>query len=129
MNSSVSFSAPSNGVWDAAYDIWDTNNADEIMLWFNERAAGPLGSRVTSVTVGGSSWTVYRGSNGHQVISLVRSGTENSGSVDVLAVLKWIESKGWFGNITLGAVQFGFEVTSTSGTQTFKLNSYSVSSS
>ena len=129
VNSSVSFSTPSNGVWDAAYDIWDTNYANEIMLWFNERVAGPLGSKVTTASVGGSTWNVYRGSNGHQVYSFVRTSGENSGSVDVLAVLKWIESKGWFGNITLGAVQFGFEVTSTSGTQTYKVNSYSVSSS
>jgi hypothetical protein len=36
--------------------------------------------------------------------------------VDILAVLKWIESKGWYGDVTLSTVQFGWEITSTNNT-------------
>jgi hypothetical protein len=128
VTSSVNFSVPSSGVWDAAYDIWDNNHAYETMVWMNERGAGPLGSKVATASVGGSTWNVYNGSNGsNKVFSFVRTSGTDSGSVDILAVLKWVEAKGWFGNITLGQVQFGFEISGTSGTQTFKVNSYSVS--
>jgi hypothetical protein len=130
VTSSFNFSTPSDGVWNAAYDIWDTNFAFETMLWMNERVASPLGTRQTTATVGGSTWNVYSGSNGsNKVFSFVRTSTTNAGSVDVLAVLKWIESKGWFGNITLGQVQFGFEISATNGSETYTVHSYSVSNS
>jgi hypothetical protein len=91
-------------------------------------AVGPLGSYQTTVTVGGHTWKVYKGSNGsNQVFSFVRTSNTSSGTVDVLAVLKWIEARGWYGNETLGNVQFGYEITSASGGKTFTTNSYSVS--
>jgi hypothetical protein len=37
-------------------------------------------------------------------------------------------TKGYFGNVTLGNVQFGFEITSSSGGLNFTTNSFSVSS-
>jgi hypothetical protein len=61
------------------------------------------------------------------VFSFVRTGNTNSGTVDVLAVLNWIRARGWFGDVTLGEVQFGFEITSSSGGMDFASNSYSVS--
>jgi hypothetical protein len=99
------------------------------MLWMNKTGAvGPLGSYQTTASVGGHSWDVYRGSNGaNQVFSFVRRGNTSSGTVNVLAVLQWIRSRGWFGNVTLGNVQFGFEITSSSGGLNFMSNSYSVS--
>lgn len=91
-------------------------------------AVGPLGTRQTSVTAGGHSWDVYRGSNGaNQVFSFVRQGNTNAGSVDVRGVLNWIRTQGWFGDVTVGEVQFGFEITSSSGGLDFASNSYSVS--
>jgi len=33
----------------------------------------------------------------------------------------------WFGNVTLGSVQFGYEITSSPGGANFVTNSYSVS--
>src|SRR5262245_14135791 len=97
------------------------------MLWMNKTGAvGPLGTRQTSVTVGGHTWDVFKGSNGsNQVFSFVRHGNTSSATVDILAVLKWIQSRGWFGNVTLGQVQFGFEITSSSGGLNFVTNSYS----
>ncbi len=59
--------------------------------------------------------------------SFVRNGNTSSGSVDIRAVLNWIRSAGWFGNITVGNVQFGYEITSSSGGLNFTTNGYSVS--
>jgi len=129
VTSSFNVTDPGGGAYETAYDIWDSSNAYETMLWMNKTGAvGPLGSEVASVSVGGYSWHVYKGSNGsNQVFSFVNTGAATSGTVNILAVLKWIESQGWFGNITLGNVQFGWEITSSSGGENFQVNSYSVS--
>jgi len=129
VTSSFNVTNPSGGAYETAYDIWDTGNAYETMLWMNKTGAvGPLGSEVSTVSVGGYRWNVYKGSNGsNQVFSFVNTGSTTSGTVNILAVLKWIESQGWFGNITLGNVQFGWEITSSSGGENFQVNSFSVS--
>jgi Glycosyl hydrolase family 12 len=129
VSSSFNVTVPGTGAYETAYDIWCANNAFEIMLWMNRTGAvGPLGSRQTSATVGGHTWDVFRGSNGsNQVFSFVRQGNVTASSVDILAVLRWLQARGWFGNVTLGQVQFGFEITSSSGGLNFVTNSYSAS--
>jgi hypothetical protein len=129
--SSFNVGVPGSGAYATAYDIWCDNNAYEIMLWMNKTGAvGPLGSKQTTASVGGHTWDVYKGSNGsNQVFSFVRTSNTNAGSVDVKAVLNWIKARSWFGDVTLGEVQFGFEITSSSGGLNFTTNSYSVSAS
>ncbi|MGR6974987.1 GH12 family glycosyl hydrolase domain-containing protein [Streptomyces cynarae] len=132
VTSSFNVSVPSSGAYETTYDIWDTNNKYEIMLWMNKTGAvGPLGSRQGTATVGGSTWTVYKGSNGsNAVFSFIRTSNTSSGTVDVLAVMNWIKnSKHWLGDIVLGNVQFGYEITSAAGGKNFTTNSFSVSSS
>ena len=115
--SSFNVTVPSGGAYTSAYDIWCNNNSYEIMLWMNKQGAvGPIGTLQTTATVGGHSWSVYRGSNGsNAVFSFIRSGNTNAGTVDVKAILTWIQGRGWFGNVTLSRVQFGYEITSSSG--------------
>jgi hypothetical protein len=127
VRSTFNVSVPSSGAYETAYDIWASNNAFEIMLWMNKTGpVGPIGSRQTSVSAGGHSWDVYRGSNGsNQVFSFLKQGSTTAASVDILAVLNWLKSVGWFGDVTLGQVQFGFEITSSSGGLNFVTNSYS----
>ncbi|WP_340681903.1 hypothetical protein LCL61_24625 [Amycolatopsis coloradensis] len=131
LSSSFDVSRPGGGAYATAYDIWANNNAYEIMLWMNKQGAvGAIGSKETTVAVGGHTWDVYRGSNGaNAVFSFLRTSNTNAGSVDVLAVLNWIKNRGWYGDVTVGEVQFGFEITSSSGGMNFSSNSYSVSSS
>lgn len=132
VKSSFNVTVPSSGAYETAYDVWDSANAYEIMLWMNRTGAvGPLGTSQGNVTLGGHTWTVYKGSNGsNAVFSFVRTGNTGSGTVDILAILNWIKNtKGWFSNITLGNVQFGYEITSSSGGLNFTTNSYSVTSS
>ena len=129
VTSSFNVTVPGTGAYETAYDIWAGNNAFEIMLWMNKTGAvGPLGSRQTSVSVGGHTWDVFSGSNGaNQVFSFVRQGNTSAGSVDILAVLRWIQSRGWFGNVVLNQVQFGFEITSSSGGLNFVSNNTTIS--
>lgn len=129
LTSQFNVSVPSAGAYTSAYDIWANNHAYEIMLWMNKYGpVGPLGSYQTTVSVGGHTWQVYRGSNGsNEVFSFVRTSNTNSGTVDVRAVLNWIRARGWFGDVTVGDVQFGYEITSSSGGLDFRTNSFSVS--
>ena len=132
LKSSYNVTVPSSGSYNTSYDIWDRNHAYEIMLWVNKTGAvGPLGTWQGTVTLGGSTWTVYKGNNtANDVFSFVRSSNSTSGTVDVLPILKWIkDTKGWFGNVTIADFQFGFEITSSSGGLNFTTNSMSVSSS
>ena len=127
--SSFNVTVPTSGVaFESAYDIWSSDNAYEVMLWMNKYGAvGALGTLQTSVTVGGHSWNVYKGSNGsNAVFSFVRTGNTSSGTVDIRAIAQWIRAKGWWGDVTIGNVQFGFEITSSAGGKDFMSNSYSV---
>jgi hypothetical protein len=129
LSSSFNVSRPGSGAYETAYDIWADGSNYEIMLWMNKQGAvGPIGSLQTSATVGGHSWNVYKGSNGsNQVFSFLRTSNTNSGSVDIKAVMNWIKNRGWIGDATMNEVQFGFEITSSSGGLNFASNSYSVS--
>ncbi|MDQ0958833.1 hypothetical protein QFZ66_002711 [Streptomyces sp. B4I13] len=132
LTGSYNVTVPSAGSYNTSYDIWDTDYDYEVMLWVNKTGAvGPLGTSQGTVTLGGHTWAVYKGNNtANDVFSFVRTSNSTSGTVNILPILKWIkDTKGWFGNETIGDVQFGFEITSSSGGLDFRANSATVSSS
>ncbi|MBX9362472.1 hypothetical protein [Streptomyces sp. WAC04114] len=132
LTSGYNVSVPSSGAYNTSYDIWDTDHDYEIMLWVNKTGAvGPLGSSQGTVALGGHSWNVFKGTNGaNEVFSFIRTSNSSSGTVNILPILKWIkDTKKWMGNETIGDVQFGYEVTSSSGGLNFTTNNLTVSSS
>ncbi|MFC0624023.1 glycoside hydrolase family 12 protein [Kribbella deserti] len=130
LRSSFNVSRPNAGAYTAAYDIWADNHRYEVMIWMNKQGAvGPIGGRQTTVSVGGHTWDVHKGTNGsNEVFSFVRTSNTNAGSVDIKAVMNWIRNRGWFGDVVIGEVQFGFEITSSSGGLNFTSNSFSIDS-
>ena len=75
-------------------------------------AVGPLGATAASATVSGHTWDVHKGTNGaNEIYSFILKSGVNSGTIDVKAILDQIKTKGWFGDVTLGEVQFGFDTT------------------
>lgn len=119
ISTSVAMSYPSGGNWDAAYDIWfdptaRTNGQDtgaEIMVWLNHSGPPqPVGSKVASVTLNGSSWDVWEGNIGWNVISYVRTSGTGSISFPVStffndAVSRGYAQRSWY----LTSIQAGFE--------------------
>lgn len=107
------------GTFDAAYDIWldpnpntTSNNAMEIMIWFNRQGAiQPIGAVAGNVTLGGRSWQVWRGSNGsNNVISYVAPAPITSLSFSVLDFLNDVRTRGAITNSWyLTSIQAGFE--------------------
>jgi hypothetical protein len=148
LKSTIRATTPSGGAWESTFDIWCNNYAYEIMLWLNYTGTSTGGGNVkpiaasydasgnavptyTNQTIGGSTWNVYKGSNGsNMVYSFLRTTKTNNVTVDIKAILSWIKTKGWFGDVTVGVVQYGFEITSSYGTNgsglNFTCNSYSV---
>lgn len=129
VSSSFTVTDPSAGSYEAAYDIWTEDNANEIMIWTDVHNVGPLGSDVGTLSLDGRTYTVYKGTNGsNNVYSFVDSSRVTSGTFNILDILKWIQNtKGWMSNETLGKVQFGWEITTENPGQNFQVDSYSVS--
>jgi hypothetical protein len=136
LTSSFNVTVPVSGDYATAYDIWANNHAYEVMIWTNQAGAvGPIAEQydangavpnVRNLTVGGHTWNVYRGSNGaNAVFSFIRTNT-GSGTIDVLALLNWLRTNSWWGDVTIGEAQFGFEVTGTAGQSSFTVNSFSL---
>jgi hypothetical protein len=142
--SSFDVTVPSSGSWATAYNLWIKGNMPgrtQISLWMNQNGAMQPTSTVaggptpvpdqTSLRVGGHVWDVYFGNS----ITFVRTTDTNSGSLDILAILRWIIANyntgrgGIRDNWTLDQVQFGFDITSDASTQAFVTNSFSVTSS
>lgn len=138
LNSSYNVTVPAGGDYETAYDIWANNNAYEIMIWTNKQGAvGPIAETydangavpsAANVSVGGATWNIYRGSNGaNAVYSFVRTSNSNSGTLNVLAMLNWLRTNNWWGDVTLGQFQFGYEISGTAGQSSFTTNSYNLS--
>ena len=136
VTSSFNVSVPADGDYATTYDIWADNHAYEVMIWTNQHGAvGPIAEsydangavpNVRNLSVGGHTWNVYRGSNGaNAVFSFIRTNT-NSGTIDLLAVMNWLRTNNWWGNVTVGELQFGFEITGTAGQSNFTTNSFSL---
>ncbi len=129
LSSTFNVSVPTSGVaFTSTYDVWSSDNRYEIMLWVNKYGAvGPIGSFQTTATVGGHSWNVYRGTNGSiNVFSFLRTSNTSAGTIDIKAICNWIRSRGWFGDVIMGNVQFGYEITSSSGGRDFVTNNLTI---
>lgn len=142
--SNFDVTVPTSGTsMETCYDIWLDNYSYEIMLWMNEYGkVGPISDKYdalgnaipcyTLVSIGGDTWNIYKGNNGaNMVYTFVRAnGNINSGSADIKAIANWIKDvPKWYGDVVLGQVQFGYEITSSSNNgygYNFITNSFSV---
>lgn len=126
---------------EAAFDIWLNDWKNEVMIQHDMyNRGGPCGPVLATATFGGhggvpvQSWNLCQ--YGSEIIWQV-SGTgdrygEQSGSVDVLAMLEWLVNNGGYlpQGSTLTAIGYGFEICSTGGVdEKFELKSFSITAS
>ncbi len=122
----------STNAW-AAYDIWMGNGAEVMIQHDFSPHANPECPHVATATFGGSygvpvqAWGLCH--FGTELIwQLPANASEQSGSVDILAMLTWLEKHGYIPrNDTLGALGYGWEICSTGGVnENFQVSKFSI---
>jgi hypothetical protein len=128
-------SMPSVGDNEAAYDIWmgngaATDYAQEVMIWVDDHRTNPPPGRIVArPEFEHVRYAVWQdpsdGSTGFHTIYMVRHGNESSGTVNVLAMLKWLVSRHLTIATGLNQIDFGWEICSTDGhRQRFRMSAY-----
>jgi len=114
---------------EAMYDLWLNGLNKEVMFWVDDHGQTPSGSVVATTTFSGATWDLWQTGSGYW--AFVRQGNASSGTVDILAGLQFLESRGQLSATDkLWQVNFGWEICSTAGApETFTVSNYSVSSS
>jgi hypothetical protein len=114
ITSTFGVSIPALGEWDAGYDIWTNNWADELMIQndTHEHPEDPAPSGSVPVTIDGVQHNALQASSTFKV--LIMNNYVSSGSVNILHIFQWLESKGWMKTSdTLTAIGYGVEVSVT----------------
>jgi Glycosyl hydrolase family 12 len=130
VTSTFAQSSPNSGTFEDAYDIWlnglaGSGGADEVMIWTENHGQIPGGSPMASATFGGQPFTVWRGNN--NLVSFVADSNVTSGTLNLLPFFQWLINKGWeSANSTLLQVDYGVELVSTNGRETFSFSDFSV---
>jgi hypothetical protein len=122
---------PQVGIYNVAYDIWINGIASpgctEIMIWTENFHQAPGGRYVQDATFGGRNYKVYKTPN-NRYIALVAASPLDSGSIDLLEIIKWTIAKEWLpGKSTLGQICFGVETVSTDDAEAkFEVTAFSI---
>ena len=113
---------------EAMYDIWLNGLNKEVMFWVDDHGQTPSGSVVATTTFSGATWDLWQSGDGYW--AFFRRGNASSGTVDLLAGLRFLESRGDLTSTDkLWQVNFGWEICSTAGApETFTVSNYSVNS-
>ncbi len=122
----------------AAYDIWlgqgtstSATTPNEVMIQHDFANNGPC-TAVATATFGGSGGVPVQKWNlchyGTELIWKLTGGNEQSGSVDILAMLNWLVARGYLPkNSGLSLIGYGWEICSTGGqNETFQVSNFSV---
>ena len=123
---------PHVGIYEYAYDIWlngvASNGSTEVMIWNDNFHQVPSGSVQGSASFSGHGYQVWR--NG-SYIAFVADSNFTAGTVDLLAVFKWIMNRGWIPSTsTVGQIDYGVELVSTNGAPAaFSFSNFSISAS
>ena len=136
ITSTFSESYPSAGSWDAAYDMWTNNWSNETMVW-NQWAGSQAywftASGFQDVTIGGIEYHFCdNGANGNcsgpkgadngDELIFAMVNQETSGSVNILAIYNWEVTNGYAkASDAPTQLEYGVEVCSTSGQETFPM--------
>jgi hypothetical protein len=131
ITSSFSEAYPSAGGWDAAYDLWTDNWENETMVWNQWSGSNAFwpGQATTPLTIDGVGYTFL--ANGTNCSAANESTCEymffrdaqvTSGSVDLAAIFQWEVAHGYAKASDVPTqLQYGVEISSTSGSETFPM--------
>jgi hypothetical protein len=128
-----SMPASAGTIGEAAYDLWLNDWNTEVMIWVDNQHQRFYQPIVATARFGGQTFTVYRDhgvSNGYPSgpVFFVLNHNETSGTVDILAVFRWLQRSGFLtSSAGLNAVDFGWEICSTNGVpENFAVSRYAL---
>lgn len=135
INTSWNFSVSGSSSLDVSYDMWlhtisnptySNTPSDEVMIWdYHTGGVGPVGSRVATVSLDGTTWDLYEGNIGWEVHSFVRRTNTTSQSLNLKDFFNYLTShRGLSSSKYLNSIESGTEV--FIGTGQLNVNSYSV---
>ncbi len=130
LTSTFAEASPHVGVYEDAYDVWlngiATAGSTQILIWVDNYGRVPAGSQVTTTTLGGRTYDVWKTDDSH--IVLVSTVTFTSGAVDLLEIVDWTIHQGWLdASSTLEQIDFGVEIESTGGARaTYAFDDFSI---
>jgi len=127
ITSTFSEAFPSAGDWDAAYDIWLNNWTTEIMIWNQWSGSNSYwpAQATQTLSLDGVPYSFYN--NGGELM-FFRQTQVSSGSVDILAALQWLVSQGLVKSSDVPwQLEYGVEISATTGTETFPMTDLSFS--
>jgi hypothetical protein len=123
----------------AAYDIWlgqgsSSDSTNEVMIQHDFANNGAC-TAVATATFGGSNgvpeqnWDLCQ--FGTELVWKLTGGNEQSGSVDILAMLTWLVNNGYLpSDAGLWSIGYGWEICSTGGVnENFQVSSFSLTTS
>lgn len=123
---SFNLTQTTSGGNDVSYDTWISPNpnlgnasaSDEVMVWLSHGGGiSPVGSKVATVTIDGTSWDLWEGSAGWQVHSFVRTSNTSSQSLNLMDFYNYlVSSRGLSSSKYLLSVESGTEVFTGAGT-------------
>jgi hypothetical protein len=131
LTSTFAETSPHVGIYEDAYDIWlngvATTRSSQVLIWVDNTNRVPAGSQVTTTTLGGRTYDVWKTSDNSHIV-LVSTAAFTSGTVDLLEILNWAIIQGWLpSGSTLGQIDFGVEIVSTGGASaTYLFNDFSI---
>jgi len=116
VNSSVTYSRPNGGTWDASYDIWvlpsNANAADpsgglEVMIWLDDQNVQPAGSNTNNPYMG---YEVWSGQVSSWKYVAYRKTGQSSFNGDLAPFIKnAVQVSGLGGTPYLAGIEFGYE--------------------
>ncbi len=131
MTSTFAETSPHVGIYNFAYDIWVNGIAKpgctEIMIWNENFRQVPGGDYVESVAFDGRTFKTYRAPRSGY-IAFVATTNFTSGTLNLLAIMKWTIGKGWLSSkVTLNQVCYGVETVSTDDADAiFQVTAFSI---
>lgn len=137
IESSWSMTNPPVGEWNASYDVWingfGKGSTAEVMIWTDHRYPARIppsnATESTKATIDGLNFTAWRrpAHPGGSYIALVLDTKSPAGALDLLAVFRWLVTKGWLqGSDKIAAIEYGVEIANTPGPETFRLNDFTL---
>lgn len=131
LQSKLNYAFNATGSYDVAYDLWAATDRNlswrthpslEVMIWGEHQDANPAGTPVSTVSIAGHDWTVWKGSGafGGPVVSFVSDRDALRHPLDLMQFVREAAGANVDSRLRLISTEFGVEVEHGVGSATIR---------